>query len=115
MILSPYPRTSSVVNRNQILTIDWDKWFNGLFVYVTRLLNRYDTLRSGTATLVAGTVVIANSRVTTSSSIRLTRQTVGWGMGGHSASKCTARCHYSTISNYNGPATRVVVPDQNIS
>jgi len=81
-LLSPYPRTSPVVNtKTSIITIDWDKWLNDLSLYVTRLLNRYETLKSGLATLVAGTVVIANTNVTATSYIRHYRQTAGGTLG----------------------------------
>lgn len=70
-----------MVNKNQALTIDWDKWLNILFKYTTRLLNRYETLRSGTATLVGGSVVVTNANVSATSSIRLTRQIAGGTLG----------------------------------
>ena len=81
LLLSPYPRTSPVVNDKKIIGIDWDKWFNGLSLYVTRILNRYDSLRSGIETLVTGTKVVANTRITATSYIRLTRQTAGGTLG----------------------------------
>lgn len=81
-LLSPYPRTSPMANnKTSIITIDWDKWLNDLSLYVTRLLNRYETLKSGIATLVAGTVVVANTNVTAASYIRLTRQIAGGTLG----------------------------------
>lgn len=79
--LSPYPRTSPMVNKTQGITIDWDKWFNGLSLYITRLLNRYNELRSGIATLATGTIVVANTLVTATCYIRLTRQIAGGTLG----------------------------------
>lgn len=81
LTLSPYPKTSPIVDSSFKLTIDWDKWFNDLSYYVTRLLNRYDIRRSGVATLVAGTKIVSNVLVNSTSYVELTAQNTGGTAG----------------------------------
>ena len=74
--LSPLPQSSAVVIKEKLtLTNDWLNWLYELSRYAVRLLNRYDSTLSDLATLVGGTKVIANTKITSTSRIRLTAQT----------------------------------------
>lgn len=72
--LSPYPQSSAITDKTFKLGLDWLKWFQDLSYFVTRLLNRYDIRKSGSAILVAGTKVVANTNITATSLLRLTAQ-----------------------------------------
>lgn len=77
-LLSPVPKNSLVVvDKKNLFTIDWLRWFQELAEYLSRVLNRYHTDYSGAATLVAGTVTVANTKVSSISYIRLTAQNEG--------------------------------------
>lgn len=80
-VLSPIPEKSPILDaKKERLFIDWLRWFSDLAYYVKRLLNKYDSSNSGLVTL-AGTIVVANPRVTATSRIRVSRQVVGGTIG----------------------------------
>ena len=80
--LSPIPQKSPVSNKEGIVETDWLRWLRDVTTYVTRILNRYDNVKSGIASLTAGSVTVANTLVASSSYIRVFRQTLG-GTPGH--------------------------------
>ena len=72
--LSPYPEKSTLVNRDLTVNPDWVRWFAQIRNYLNRVLNKYNGSLGGVATLVAGTIVIANTSVTANSKIQMTAQ-----------------------------------------
>lgn len=78
---NPFPKNSTVVDKALLLTIDWLKYFNGLGLDLIRTMSSYDPAVAGSANLVAGTVVVANTQITSTSLLRLTAQNVGAGAG----------------------------------
>lgn len=57
-VLPPLPEKSLLVN-NGVIAIDWFNWLKVAREYIIRILNKYDQNKSGSATLVAGTVTVA--------------------------------------------------------
>lgn len=71
-ILGPYPDKSPITDKGFKILTDWLKWFQDLSYFVRRIINHYDIRSSGVATLVAGTVFVSNTNVTTTCCIRCT-------------------------------------------
>jgi hypothetical protein len=86
--------------------VDWLRWFQDLYYIVDRLINRYDADRSGVATLVAGTAVVANTVVTAATLVRLTPQSAA-GTPGHLSITLNPGTGF-TITSTSGADTRQV-------
>lgn len=79
--LSPVPPGAIADGKTGRPSIDWTRWFNDVQYFVSRMLNAYDGDRAGTATLTAGAVVVGNTRVTSSTKVRMTPQNLGAARG----------------------------------
>lgn len=104
--LSPVPNKAPVVDDSAQVTQDWARWFQDIYYFVSRLLNRYDSDKSGTATLVAGTVTVANARVTSTTKVRLTAQNAS-GTAGFLSITLNLGVGF-TINSTNAADTRTV-------
>ena len=78
--LSPVPN-GPLIEKDGRSNPDLSRWFQDVYYFVNRMLGRYDSDRGGTATLAAGTVTVANVRVTSATLVRLTPQTQGTARG----------------------------------
>lgn len=77
----PFPKATPMVDKAMLLTSSWVKWFNGLGLDLIRSMSSYDPAVAGSVTMGAGTVVVANTKITATSVIRLNAQNVGAGAG----------------------------------
>lgn len=78
--LPPFASLMTVVKMPYIST-DWMKWIQNLHQFVTSVFRYYDHARGGSATLVAGTVTIVNTRASLQSLVRMTAQNVSGTAG----------------------------------
>ncbi len=104
--ISPVPDKSPIADKEFKVSIDWIRWFRDASSYILRILNRYDATKSGVATLIGGTVVIANTTILASSYLRLTAQNVS-GTAGHLSIVLNPGVGF-TINSSNALDTRTI-------
>lgn len=106
-VLPPYPQYSKISDKTGTVLFDWLNWFSTLQIHVSKLLNRYDSNKSGLAILVAGTVTIANISVNANSKLRMTAQNVS-GTAGFLSVAFTVGVGF-TITSSSGTDTRTIL------
>lgn len=98
-VLSPVPEKSPNTTEEKMVTQDWIRWFLNLREYVGRILNRYDSSRSGFVVLENGSVTVNNTTVTESSALRMTPQNEGSGTPGHLAASIVPGISFTIVSS----------------
>ena len=80
MAIANPPTLSNLITKEGRITFDWESWFRAIWQRINEPW-KYDSERSGTATLSSGVIVIANARVQAASKIHMTAQTASANAG----------------------------------